>query len=66
MPNSQSFPTQTHCLEEDTISEIIERYKGHPSRNLNKSKNSCLASTSSFTCVSIEEVKRSIKSVDSK
>ena len=53
-------------LEGNIISEIIERYKDHPSINLIKSKNSCLANTFFFMPVSIEEVKRSIKSVDPK
>ena len=57
MSNNQSFSTQTRSLEENTISGIIERYKDHPSINLIKSKNSCLANTFSFTPVSIEEVK---------
>ena len=65
-PNNQSFSTQTRSLEEDTISGIIARYKYHPSINLIKPKNSCLASTFSFTSVSIEEVKRSIESLDPK
>ena len=60
-----SFSTQTRSLEED-ISGIIERYKDHPNINLIKSKNSCLASTFYFTPVSIEEVKRSIESLDPK
>ena len=63
MPDNQSFSTQTRSLEENTISGIIERYKDHPSINLIKSKNSCLAS---FTPVSIEEVKRAIESLDPK
>ena len=66
MPNNQSFSTQTRSLEENTISGIIERYKDHPSKNLIKSKNSYLANTFSFTPVSIEEVKRAIKSLDAK
>ena len=66
MPNNQSFSTQTRSLEENTISGIIERYKDHPSINLIKSKNSCLANTCSFTPVSIEEVKRAIESLDPK
>ena len=66
MPNNQRFSTQTHSLEENTISGIIEREKDHPSINLIKSKNSCLANTFSFTPVSIEEVKRAIESLDPK
>ena len=66
MPNNQSFSTLTRPLEENTISEITERYKDHPSINLIKSKNSCLANTFFFTPASIEEVKRSIKSLDPK
>ena len=66
MPNNQSFSTQMRSLEENTISGIIERYKNHPSINLIKSKNSCLANTFSFTPVSIEEVKRAIESLDPK
>ena len=66
MVNNQSFSTQTHSLEENTISEIIERYKDHWSLNLIKLKNSVLANTFSFTPVSIEEVKRSIESLDPK
>ena len=50
----------------NTISGIIERYEDHASINLIKSKNSCLANTFSFAPVSIEEVKRSIKSLDPK
>ena len=57
IPNNQSFFTQTRSLEENTILGITERYKDHPSINLIKSKNSCLANTFSFTPVSIEEVK---------
>ena len=34
MPNNQSFSTQLHSLEENTI-------KDHPSINLIKSENSC-------------------------
>ena len=45
MPNNQSFSTQTRSLEENHISEIIVRYKDHPSINLIKSKNSCLTNT---------------------
>ena len=66
MPNNQSFSTQTSSLEENTISGILERYKGHPSINLIKSKNSCLTDTFSFTPVSIGEVKRTIESLDPK
>ena len=66
MSNNQSLVTQTRSLEENAISGIIERYKDHPSINLIKSKNSCLANTFSFTPVSIEEVKRSIESLDPK
>ena len=66
MLNNQSFSTQTRPLKENTISEIIERYKDHPSINLIKSKNSCLANTFFFTPASIEEVKRSTKSPDPK
>ena len=51
MPNNQSFSTQMRSFEGDAILEIIERYKDHPSINLIKSKNSCLANTSSFTAV---------------
>ena len=53
-------------LEEYTFSGISERYKNHPSINLIKSKNSCLANTFSFTPVSIEEVKRLIESLGPK
>ena len=42
MPNNQNFSTQTRSFEENTISGITERYKGHPSINLIKSKNNCL------------------------
>ena len=49
MPNSQSFSRQTRSLEENTISGITEKYKGHLGINLIKSKNSCLANTFSFT-----------------
>ena len=66
MVNNQSFSTQTHSLEENTISGIIERYKDHPSINLIKPKNSFLPNTFSFTPVSIEEVKRSVESLDPK
>ena len=66
MLNNQSFSTQTRSLKENTISGIIERYKDHTSINLIKSKNSCLANRFSFTPVSIEEVKRSIESLDQK
>ena len=66
IPNNQSFFTQTRSLEENTILGITERYKDHPSINLIKSKNSCLANTFSFTPVSIEEVKRAIESLDPK
>ena len=66
MPNNQSFSTQTRSLEENTISGIIERYKDHPSINLIKSKNRCLANSFSFMPVSIEEVKRAIESLDPK
>ena len=66
MSNNQSFSTQKRSLEEDTISGIIERYKDHPSINLLKSKNSCLANTFSLTPVSVEEVKRVIESLDPK
>ena len=66
IPNNQSFSIQTRSLEENTISGIIERYKDHPSINLIQSKNSCLANTFSFTPVSIEEVKRTIESLDPK
>ena len=66
MPNNQSFSTQTCSLEENTISGIIGRYKDHPSINLIKSKNSCLANTFSFTLASIEEMKRTIESLDPK
>ena len=45
---------------------MIERDKDHPSIYLIKSKNSCLANKSSFTPVSIEEVKRAIESLDPK
>ena len=51
MRSNQSFSTQTRSLEENTISGIIERYKYHPSINLIKSKNSCLANTFFFTPV---------------
>ena len=64
MPNNQSFSTQMHSFEGDAISEIIERYKDHPSINLIKSKNSCLANTSSITAVGTEEVRRSIEALD--
>ena len=64
MQNNQSLSTQTRSLEENTISGKIERYKDHPSINLIKSKNNCLANTFSFTPVSIDEVKR--VSLDSK
>ena len=64
MPNNQSFSTQTRSLEDNTISGIIEIYKNHPS--INPIKNSCLANTFSFTPVSIEEVKRTIESLDPK
>ena len=53
MPNNHNFSTQTRSLEENTISGIVERYKDHPSTNLIKSKDSCLANTFSFTPVSI-------------
>ena len=66
MPNYQSFSTKTRSLEENTISGIIEGYKDHPSINLNKSINRCLANTFSFTPVSTEEVKRKIESLDPK
>ena len=66
MPDNQSFSKQTCSLEENTISGIIERNKDHPSINLIKSKNSCLANTFSFTPVSIEEWKRAIESLDQK
>ena len=66
MRNNQRFSTQTRSLEEDTISGIIGKYKDHPSINIIKSKNSWLASTFSFTPVSTEEVKRSVKSPDPK
>ena len=66
IPNNQSFSTQTRSLEENTLSGIIKRYKDHPSINLIKSKNSCLANTFSFTPVSIEELKRAIESLDPK
>ena len=48
MPNNQSLSTQTHSLEENTISGITERYKDHPSINLSKYKKNCLAKTFSF------------------
>ena len=64
MPNNQSFSTQTCSLEENTISGITERYKDHPSINLIKSKNNCLADTFSFTPVLIEEVKTTIESLN--
>ena len=57
MPNNQSLSTQTHSLEENTISGITERYKDHPSINLIKCKSNCLANTFPFMPVSIEEVK---------
>ena len=66
MSNNQSFSTQTRSFEENSISGIIERYKGHASINLIKSKNSCLANTFSFTSVSIEGVKTSIECLDLK
>ena len=66
IPNNQSFFTQTRSLEENTILGITERYKDHPSINLIKSKNSCLANTFSFTPDSVEEVKRAIESHDPK
>ena len=66
MPNNQSFSTQTCSLAENIISEIIERYKDHPSICLIKSKSSCLADTFYFTPISIEEAKRSIESLDLK
>ena len=64
MSNNQSVSTLTRSFEENIISGIIERYKDHPSINLIKSKNSCLANTFSFTHVSVEEMKRSIESLD--
>ena len=66
MSSNQRFSTQTRSLEENTILGITERYKDHPSINLIKSKNSCLANTFSFTPVSTEEVRRPIKSLDAK
>ena len=66
MLKNQSFSTQTRFLEENNISGIIERYKDHPSINLIKSKNSCLANTFSFSQISIEEVKRAIEYLDPK
>ena len=66
MSNNQSFSTQTHSFEEDTISGIIERYKDYPSINPIKSKNGGLPNTFSFTPVSTVEVKRSIESLDPK
>ena len=66
MPNNQSFSTQMRSFEEDTISQIIERYKDHPSINLIKSKNSSFANSFSFMPVTIEEVRRSIESLDPK
>ena len=63
---NQSFFTQTRSLEENTISGIIERYKDYPSINLIKSKSSSLANSFSFTLVSINEVKRSIESLNPK
>ena len=56
MSINQSFSTQTRSLEEDIISEIIERHKDNPSINLIKYKNSCLASTFPFMAVSTEEI----------
>ena len=38
MPNNQSFSTQTCSPAENIISEIIERYKDHPSIYLIKFK----------------------------
>ena len=64
--NFKVFSTQTRSLEENTTSGIIERYKEHPSINLIKSKNSCLANTSSFMPVSVAEVKRAIEFLNSK
>ena len=64
MPNNQSFSTQTCSAKKNTISGIIEIYKYHPSINLIKSKRSCFANTFYFTPVSVEEVKRSIESLD--
>ena len=58
MPKNQNFFIQTRFLEENTISGIIERYKDHPSTNLIKSKNSCLANSFSVTPVSVDEVKK--------
>ena len=58
MPKNQNFSIQTRSLEENTISGIIERYKDHPSINLIKSKNSCLANSFSVTPVSVDEVKK--------
>ena len=48
MRSKQGFSTQTRSLKEDTISEIIDRYKDHRNINLIKSKNSCMASTFFF------------------
>ena len=66
MPNNQSFSTQTCSLKKNTASGITERYKDHPSINLIKSKNSCLANAFSFMLISIEKVKRVIESVNPK
>ena len=66
MLNNQSFSTQSCSLEENTISGITERYKAHPSINLIKSESSCLPNTFSFMPVSIEDVKRSIETLDPK
>ena len=66
MPNNQNFSTQALYLEEDSILGIIERHEDHPSINLIKSENSCLASTLFFTPVSIKTVKWSIESLDPK
>ena len=66
MPNNQSFSTQTCSPAENIISEIIERYKDHPSIYLIKSKSTCLADTFYFMPISTEEAKRSIESLDLK
>ena len=58
MPKNQNFSIQTRSLEENTVSGIIERYKHHPSINLIKSKNSCLANSFSVTPVSVDEMKK--------
>ena len=66
MSNNQSFSTQMRSFEENTISGIISRYKDLPIINLIKSKKSCLANTFPFMPISMEDVKRSIKSLDPK